>query len=202
MEMETSPNRRVDLQHVKYRCLYLVVVIADLIQTIVTAIMILITFLAVEMFDDYIKQANFEPPIGPTPPPTTRTPPTRPSPPPPTTTFSPLDMRTTESTEQSELNLMVSIWTIRITMIIILILLIVVQYFGWKGYKKFHFVSTIIFAIVKSLGAVGALIVVCYAFTSMALIGFVASVVMSIIPILYAIEIKKQRDTIFINWTC
>lgn len=86
-----------------------------------------------------------------------------------------------------------TIWGIRIILIVILTILILIQYFGWKGYNKYHFKSVIIFAVFKGLGAMSALVKVCSAFTIPALIGLVFNVLFTIIPVMFAMEIRKRK---------
>lgn len=86
-----------------------------------------------------------------------------------------------------------TIWGIRVFLVVILCILITIQYFGWKGYKKYHFKSVIIFAVFKGLGAMSALVKVCAAFNFPTLVGLLFNVLVTVIPVMFAMEIRKRK---------
>lgn len=157
-------------QDMKYRCLYLAVLILDMIGTVVVSIVTLFSIFYVEkvvsIANERINSTES----------TTST----------ATKYQfghNLDMELTQE----------QLWAIRMVLIVILILVIVRQHFGWKGFFNYHFVSTIIFAMFQSVAIIFNLVAVCIEFYFESLLALILSTIMTIVPIFYAFEIQKHN---------
>lgn len=153
---------------VPYKCLYLVVLIVDLIQTIMAGLATIVLLFVVSALEFTAKNGGMA---------------------------SDTDgNRIARSPSGSVEDVSGYITILRLFLVALLVVLILIQYYGWKGFNQLHVRSIYIFAIVKGLGAVGSLIAL---FTlpasAMNVVMFFLNVSFTIIPIMFAREIRKLK---------
>ena len=168
---------RKDIVDIKYKFLYLVVLILDAIQTAVIILVVIAALFAFHVVSGLLQficsaskthnGQNNSMPI----------------------TFSSNSTSTDYPCGLAGYHL----WLARATLVLIAFIVIMIQWFGWKGYRYFDFKSTIVFATAKGIESVLMLVILCYEFSTIFALNFAMSIFPAIIPVLFGIEVRKFR---------
>lgn len=155
------------LSDVKYKCLYLVAVILDMIETIVGGIAILICLFVISLvqsfFKDFISGQK--------------------------TTSDVLNSDPTP--EDADLSDGI-LWAIRIVLIIILALYIQIQVWGWRGHRDHNTCAIYAFASFKIMSTLLLLVSLCvFGFKVMTFLNFLIKLASVVISFLFAHEVSK-----------
>ena len=157
-------------RHVRYKCLFLVCVILDLIETIALGLCIVIAFFAAGFLQSALNRINSIPYEA---------------------VMFTIDNNNQFSVPTADLEGGI-LWTIRVILVIVLVVLIKIQMYGWQGYSHYNVCSIYGFVTFKVLSSIIGIVVLLLSRFNLGAVVFLAIKGSSvIISILFAQQVSK-----------
>lgn len=161
---------------IQYKCLYLAVLIVNLIGSIIVGCAVLVTIFASSIIESALQHAairangysDYSETIG---------------------GYSIVNHGNVNNELASS-----AIWVYQAIAVVILFAIIAIQYYGWKGYNHHNVKAIYIFAVDQFFWFIIHLFVLCYWFTMWTLLTAALTGSFVYIPLLFANEIKKHQS--------
>lgn len=164
-----------DTSNVRFKCLYLLVVILDMIETIFLGLLAVIGLFLTGMAHSYLQKLKLgqaasnnymEPPVTPT-------------------DITPADVVDVDDGV---------LWFIRILFLFFLAVMIMIQVWGWKGYRKHHCCSIYAFASFKIVSTIALIALLSADPNAVVICDFIINLGSAIISFLFAHQVSKLKS--------
>lgn len=153
------------LQHpppIRFKCMYLGILIFDLIQSIIAGVTIIAGLFASEGLQRLVSPSDS------------------------------VQFGSTEFTLSTKSAVSESVWLTQVLLVFSLVVVILIQYLGWKGYNDHSICAIYAFAITKGFGALTCLVLLMGMEEPIFLVTFILYVLFTVFPILFAVELAKN----------
>lgn len=147
---------------IRYKCMYLVILIVDLIESIIAGIMIAAGIFASEELQRIVSPSE-------------------------SVQFGSAEFTVSAKSAASE-----GVRLTQVLLVFLLVVVFLIQYLGWKGYNNHSICAIYTFAITKGFGALTSLVFLIGMGEPVFLVTFILYLLFTVFPILFAVEVAKH----------